>query len=70
MTMTVTREADKESKTFNVQIARQRSLLAALVYTALTNSVDMEGELPEELTAEMKAKIEIEGRPAETIKDT
>jgi hypothetical protein len=68
--MTVTREADKESKTFNVQIARQRSLLAALVYTALTNSVDMEGELPEELTAEMKAKIEIEGRPPVTIKDT
>jgi hypothetical protein len=68
--MTVEREADNESKTFNVQIARQRSLLAALVYTALTNSVDMEGELPEELTAELKARIDIQGRQPIVIKDT
>ena len=35
-----------------------------LVFTALTNSVDMEGDLPEELTAELEARIELEGRDA------
>jgi hypothetical protein len=57
-------------RTFNVQLARQRTLLATLVFTALTNSVDMEGELPEELTAEMSARIELEGHPPVVLKDT
>jgi hypothetical protein len=68
--MTVAREAAVPPKTFNVKVVRQRSLLAPLVYTSLTNSVDMEGELPEELTAELKAKIEVEGRPPVVIHDT
>jgi hypothetical protein len=58
------------SRTFNVQIARQRSLLATLVFTALTNAVDMEGELPEEMTAELHARIELEDQPPLIIKDT
>src|SRR5262249_2165165 len=66
----VAREAAAPPKTFNVKVVRQRSLLAPLVYTSLTNSVDMEGELPEELTAELKAKIEVEGRPPVVIHDT
>jgi hypothetical protein len=57
-------------RTFNVQTVRQRSLLGTLVFTALTNAVDMEGDLPEELTAELYAKIEIEGQPPLVIKDT
>jgi hypothetical protein len=61
---------DGAAKTFNVQIARQRSLLATLVFTALTNSVDMEGELPEEVTADFQARIEIAGHPPVVIKDT
>jgi hypothetical protein len=68
--MTVGREADAAPKTFRVKLARQRSLLGRLVYTSLTNSVDMEGELPEELTAELKARIEVEGRPPVVIHDT
>ena len=40
-----------------------------LVYTALTNTVDMEGELPEELTAEMETRFEFENRPAVVIHD-
>jgi len=55
---------------FHVQLARQRTLLATLVFTALTNSVDMEGDLPEELTAEMSARIELEGHPPVVLKDT
>src|SRR5262249_49565714 len=56
-------------RTFNVEMVRQRSLLAPLVFTVLTNSVDMEGELPEELTAEMEAKIEVEDHAPIVIKD-
>jgi hypothetical protein len=70
MSMTVRREAGAAPKTFNVQVVRQRAMLAPLVYTALTNSVDMEGELPEELTAELTAKIEVEGRAPVVIQDT
>jgi hypothetical protein len=67
--MTVRREPGSAAKTFNVKLVRQRAMIAPLVYTALTNSVDMEGELPEELTAEMKARIEVEGRPPVVIHD-
>jgi hypothetical protein len=58
------------AKTFNVQVVRQRSLLGTLVFTALTNSVDMEGELPEELTADLQCRVEIEGQAPIVIKDT
>jgi hypothetical protein len=68
--MSVSRELEGTSKTFNVEIVRQRSMLASLVYAVLTNSVDMEGELPEELTAEMQARIEVEGHDPILIKDT
>jgi hypothetical protein len=57
-------------RTFNVQMVRQRSLLATLVFTALTNAVDMEGELPEEMTAELYARIELEDAEPLIIKDT
>src|SRR5262249_52756797 len=42
--MTVALGPKGPSRTFNVQVARQRSLMPTLVFTALTNSVDMEGE--------------------------
>jgi hypothetical protein len=45
-------------------------MIATLVYTALTNSVDMEGDLPEELTAEMTCRIEVEGHDPIVVKDT
>jgi hypothetical protein len=59
-----------EARTFNVQIAQHGTLLPTLVYTALTNSVDMEGDLPEEMTARMTAKIEIEGHGTVVLRDT
>jgi hypothetical protein len=60
----------EEPRLFNVKVVRSRSLLPALVYTALTNSIDMEGELPDEVTAKMSVKIELEGRDPVIIKDT
>jgi hypothetical protein len=57
------------AKTFNVQVVRQRTLLGNLVFTALTNSVDMEGDLPDELTADLMVRIELEGQEPLVIKD-
>jgi hypothetical protein len=67
--MTVSLNKDN-SRTFHVEVARQRSLLATLVYTALTNAIDMEGELPEDLTARFRARIELEDREPILIEDT
>jgi len=69
MRMVVNRPPD-QGKTFNVKLVRQRTLVSALVFTCLTNSIDMEGDLPDELTARLKVKIEIEGRPPVVINDT
>jgi hypothetical protein len=68
--MTVKTDTGGPAKTFNVKVVRQRSLMSSLVYTVLTNSVDMEGELPEELTAELRARVEVEGHPPVVIQDT
>jgi hypothetical protein len=68
--MKVMRETGGETKTFNVEVVRQDAMLASLVYTVLTNSVDMEGELPEELTADFTARIEVEGHAPVVIRDT
>ncbi len=59
-----------DPRLFNVKVVRSRSLLPALVYTALTNSIDMEGEFPEEVTAKMNVRIELEGREPVVIRDT
>jgi hypothetical protein len=67
MTVALNKE---HARIFNVEVARQRSLLATLVYTALTNSIDMEGELPEELTAHFRARVEMEEGPPLLIDDT
>jgi hypothetical protein len=67
--MTVTRGTGAK-KTFKVEVVRQRAMVANLVYTALTNSVDLEGDLPEEMTAELLARIEVEGHEPIIIKDT
>ncbi|MGH7223407.1 MAG: SpoIVB peptidase S55 domain-containing protein, partial [Gemmataceae bacterium] len=68
--MTVSLDPDTPPRTFNVEIARQKALLPTLVFTALSNSVDMEGDLPEEMTADLQARIEIDGREPIVIKDT
>src|SRR5260370_28577050 len=68
--MTVLRSDDSSPRTFNVEVARQDSLLSSLVFTSLTNSVDMEGEMPEEMTADLQARIELDGHAPILIKDT
>ncbi len=58
-----------ELRTFNVRVVRQRSMLQALLFTVLTNAVDMEGDLPDEMTADLELKIELEGRPPIVLND-
>jgi hypothetical protein len=59
-----------DPRTFNVEVVRHRALLSSLVYTSLVNSVDLEGDLPEEMTAHLKARIELEGADPVVIEDT
>jgi hypothetical protein len=56
-------------QTFNVEIARQRSLLATLVFTVLSNAVDTEGDLPDEMTAELQARLDVEGHGPVVLQD-
>jgi hypothetical protein len=59
-----------ETRTFNVKVVKHRGLAPSLLYAALTNSIDMEGELPEEITAHLSARIELEGHEPLVLKDT
>ena len=67
--MTVTM-GKSDPRTFKVEVVRHRALLPTLVYTSLVNSVDLEGDLPEELTAHLKARIELEGADPVILEDT
>jgi len=68
--ITVVAGPGESPRTYRVEVARQRALVASLILTVLTNAVDMEGEWPEEMTAELQARIEVEGRPPILIKDS
>jgi hypothetical protein len=57
-------------RTYNVRIAQHRPLVPSLVFTSLVNAIDMEGELPEEMTAHVRARIELDGKGAIVIEDT
>jgi hypothetical protein len=57
----IRRGPDGKTLTYNVKIVRLRNMLGTLVHTALANSVDMEGNFPDEMSARIKARIEIEG---------
>ena len=61
LSATLLREPDGKPQTYNVKIARLRAMFGPLVQAALTNAVDMEGNFPEEMSAHVKARIEIDG---------
>lgn len=58
-----------EPRRFVCKAAAHRQLLPQLVFGILANSVDLEGDLPEELTAQMKLRIELEGEAPIVIDD-
>ena len=59
-----------EPRTYRVQIVREPNLLPTLVMSVLTNAIDTEGNLPEELTARIKATIRIKGHDPIELRDT
>ncbi len=65
--MTVLR--DGGSKTFHVHMVKQRAMMGMLLQAVLTNSIDMEGDLPEEMTANLKVRIDVEGREPVVLND-
>lgn len=68
VSMTVVRNGSPD-KTYNVKIARQRSMVSGLLQAVLTNSVDTEGDLPDEMTANLKVRIDVDGKPPIVIHD-
>lgn len=56
-------------RTFNVRVVRQRQMLPNLVFTVLTNSIDMEGDLPDDTTIRLALRIEVEDRAPIVIRD-
>src|SRR5207245_73015 len=47
----------------------QRTMMGMLLQAVLSNSVDMEGDLPDEMTACLKVRIEVEGREPLVLND-
>jgi len=66
---TTVKEGNGPARTYNVQIVRQKQMMPNLVGAVLTNSVDMEGDLPEEMTARLRVKIHIADRPTVVLDD-
>lgn len=67
--VTVRFGAEGMARTYRCEVVRHRSLTHQLVYTVLTNAVDGEGELPEELTAQVELRLELEGQPPIVFRD-
>jgi hypothetical protein len=59
-----------EPHTYRVQMVREPNLLANLVMAVLTNAIDTEGNLPEELTVQFKASIRLQGHEPIELRDT
>ncbi|HMP01189.1 MAG TPA: SpoIVB peptidase S55 domain-containing protein [Gemmatales bacterium] len=68
--VTVARPGSGRSRTFHCQVVRHRQLLPQLVHAVLSNSVDTDGECPEELTVDMETRIDLPGRPALVVRDS
>ncbi len=70
MSITVLTGRYSEPRTYHVQLARHPKLLSNLVLSVLTNAIDTEGDLPEDVTARLVAKVSLEGHGAIAFQDT
>jgi hypothetical protein len=59
-----------DAHTYRVQMVREPALLPSLIMAVLTNAIDTEGNLPEELTAQLSATIRIKDHEPITVSDT
>jgi hypothetical protein len=59
-----------DPRTYRVKMVREPALLPSLILSVLTNAIDTEGNLPDELTAQMKASITVKGMEPIAFSDT
>jgi hypothetical protein len=59
-----------EAHSYHVEMVREPVLLPNLVMSVLTNAIDTEGNLPEELTAQLTATIRLKGLDPISVSDT
>ena len=59
-----------DPKTYHVQVIREPNMMATLAMVVLTNAIDTEGNLPDELTAKIAATIRIKGYDPIEVRDT
>lgn len=69
LTIHVKREDAREGRTFNMQVVRFKDMMGGLIQAALVSSIDMEGEWPDDITASLKLRIEIEGKEPLVLDD-
>ncbi|HLW68665.1 MAG TPA: SpoIVB peptidase S55 domain-containing protein [Gemmataceae bacterium] len=69
MSMSVRKEPGGQAAQYHVEMVRHKQLLPALIFAALTNAIDQEGDLPEEITAAFTLRIEMEGHEPIVIRD-
>ncbi len=70
LTVRVKTSRYSDPHTYNVQMVREPNLLANMVMAVLTNAIDTEGNLPEELTARIKATVRLKGHDPIEFNDT
>jgi hypothetical protein len=70
VTITVKVGHAEDARTYKLEMVREPNLLSTLVLTALTNAIDTEGNLPDELSARVGAKIKVEGHDPIVVADT
>ena len=58
-----------ETKSYKVEIVREPMLLPTLVMSVLTNAIDTEGNLPEELSGKLRAVIKVKGYDPIVVED-
>jgi hypothetical protein len=58
-----------EPTTYRVEIVRNPKLLPSLIQAVLSNAVDTEGDLPDELTAKLEATVSLEGYEPIVLRD-
>ncbi len=59
-----------DSQTYKVRVVREPQLLPTLILSVLTNAVDTEGNLPDEITAHLNATIRLKDHEPITLSDT
>ncbi len=70
MTVRVKTSRYSDARTYKVEIVREPALLSSLIMSVLTSAIDTEGNLPEELTARVRADVKLKDHETITLGDT